>query len=101
MVKINSCLANVILLLIKCETYEIRSHKFIPLNPKIKWWFTHILTPWSPSWETYLFSASHEIPRILWNSKVLCLIHKCPPPEPIKVSVQVRGFLFEHFVRNC
>ena len=38
----------------------------------------------SPSWEANQFSASQEIPHILWNPKVLhCRINKFPPPVPI------------------
>jgi len=37
----------------------------------------------SPSWEANRFSASQEIPCILWHQKVHYRIHKCPPPLPV------------------
>jgi hypothetical protein len=37
----------------------------------------------SPSWEANRFSASQEIPRILWSPKIHSRSHKCPPPFPI------------------
>jgi len=43
----------------------------------------------SPSWEANQFSASQEIPCILWDSKVRYHIHKCPPTSlPWANSIQ-------------
>jgi len=73
-------------------------------------------TKQSPSWVANWFSASQVITRNLWNMKVYfcCCKWTCPiqdhniPSKNLvspflclgrtKVSVQVRGFLFEHFV---
>ena len=51
---------------------------------------TYLLTYYmeqSPSWEANKFSASQEIPRILWNPKVHYRSHKCPPPVPTYVHM--------------
>ena len=55
----------------------------------------------SPSWEANQFSASHEIPSILWNPKVHYRFYKSPPPICILSQINpVHGpshFLKIHF----
>ena len=58
----------------------IRSGEFISRTDKSTL-LTHSLTyskEQSPPWE-----ARQKIPHILWNPKVHCRIHICPPPVPI------------------
>jgi len=41
----------------------------------------------SPSWDANRFSASPEIPHILWNPKVHYRIYKSQPPIPIQSQI--------------
>ena len=57
-------------------------HYTVSVSNLLIYLLTHS-TEQSPSWEANSFSASQEIPRILWNPKFHYRSHTCPPPVPI------------------
>jgi hypothetical protein len=67
---------------------------------------THLLTysltyckEQSPSWEDNRFSASQEIPRILWKPKFYYGIYNCLPPVPIPSQLDPVHTTTTHFLK--
>jgi len=51
-------------------------------------------SPWAANW----FSASQEIPRILWNPQFHYRIQKCSPPVPILSQLDPVHTLTSYFL---
>jgi hypothetical protein len=54
----------------------------------------------SPSWEANQFSASQEIPRILWDPNVHYRIHKCTAYYMPPISVPFHFIPITYSIRN-
>ena len=65
---------------------------------KVSTTITHSMEQ-SPSWEANWFSASQEIPRILWNARVHYRSHKRPPTVPILSQLDPVHTLTSHFLK--
>ena len=69
---------------------------------KNKCLLTYLLTFFmekSPSWKANRFSASQEIPRILWNPTVYYRIQKCPLRVPILSQMDPDHTSTSHFLK--
>ena len=67
--------------------------------PRLTYIIAYLQPDHSPSGEATLFSASQEIPCILWNLKVHYHIHKFPPPVPILNRIDSAHPPTSHFLK--
>jgi hypothetical protein len=73
-------------------------HTFISLKYSSPTIFTYLLHGVDSSREANWFSASQEIPRILWNPNVLYRVRKCPSP-PIVSQLDAGHVPTSHFLK--
>ena len=51
----------------------------------------------SPSWDSNICSASHELPRMSWNPAVHCRVINSPPLAPVLSHLNLVHALSPHF----
>ena len=80
--------------------WEHKSSNIIwhPITIRLHCLLTHYMQH-SPSWKANKFSASQEIPRILWYPKVYYLSHKGPPPVPVLSQLDPVHTFTSHFLK--
>ena len=92
------------MVLLACGTSELYSWNVLEAHTKaiLTYLLTYSLThskEKSSACEANQFSASQQIPRILWNPKVHYRFHKWPPPVPILSQIDPVHTPTSHFLK--